>query len=597
MAQLFYLPFNPVFNSRGLPTGAAQAYFFYTGTTDLAPIYSDGALTTRAANPATADALGQLPKLYLDNNITYRLRVVDARGQQLGDDYDPYVPGKELVGPTGPANNTYSSYTALQASDPTRKYAYLAGDTDTPPRPDGPYTNTTGQVGAWTPQPAGGIATQQAGTGAIVEDARTAINRTVWVEQYGANTANTASQNDAAFAAAINALPASGGTVLIGTSLTVNQIVLPNDPKVVNLVCEKAGEIVMGTAAGPVIRKDTSVVGRITGARHKLRIRANANSLKTNLAHIAVDASGFGRSDFDIQYSGWVSGTAQTGSVGVLVKLQSNSLLTYNNRFRFTIKQCYGPSRVLYCTNDGGGTLSNPNNIEMHDSWFYGIAGCDVIFDGYACTRAAIVNNLFEDCAGATAITLGQNFSITRNWFELMGANMLSNGSLAATDGSGAFIFSNYFSGAGVNQFDTMGVPPVWIGNAGGGQTFTGATTPLVIAAPGSAPAAPTASFTGGSSSLIGAALVVGPDFTGRVTFHLRYAVTPSTANSAVMATIAAPSGYLIEQANAGMTRGANGKPALSAIQADMSGGVFGFYVEGADAHEFDARVSLRKSA
>jgi hypothetical protein len=102
MAQLFYLPFNPVFNSRGLPTGAAQAYFFYTGTTDLAPIYSDGALTTRAPNPATADALGQLPKLYLDDSITYRLRVVDARGQQLGDDYDPYVPGKELVGPQGP---------------------------------------------------------------------------------------------------------------------------------------------------------------------------------------------------------------------------------------------------------------------------------------------------------------------------------------------------------------------------------------------------------------------------------------------------------------------------------------------------------------
>jgi hypothetical protein len=62
------------------------------------------------------------------------------------------------AGPTGAASNTYTSYTALQASDPTRKYAYLAGDTDVVPRADGPYSNTTGVVGEWVPQGAAGVA-------------------------------------------------------------------------------------------------------------------------------------------------------------------------------------------------------------------------------------------------------------------------------------------------------------------------------------------------------------------------------------------------------------------------------------------------------
>lgn len=55
-------------------------------------------------------------------------------------------------GATGPANNTYTSYAALIASDPARRYAYLVGDTDNPPRPDGIYTNPTAQPGAWTRQ-------------------------------------------------------------------------------------------------------------------------------------------------------------------------------------------------------------------------------------------------------------------------------------------------------------------------------------------------------------------------------------------------------------------------------------------------------------
>lgn len=62
-------------------------------------------------------------------------------------------------GDPGAANNTYTSYSALLASDPTRQYAYLVGDTDVPAQPDGVFSNPTKTAGAWVRQDAAGITT------------------------------------------------------------------------------------------------------------------------------------------------------------------------------------------------------------------------------------------------------------------------------------------------------------------------------------------------------------------------------------------------------------------------------------------------------
>jgi hypothetical protein len=92
-AQLFFLPFNTLYTSRGLPAGGGKVYFYYTGTTTLAPVYSDAGLTTRLDNPVPTDGLGVLPAIYLDGTIIYRVAPQDINGVQLGPPIDNYVPG------------------------------------------------------------------------------------------------------------------------------------------------------------------------------------------------------------------------------------------------------------------------------------------------------------------------------------------------------------------------------------------------------------------------------------------------------------------------------------------------------------------------
>ncbi len=82
----------------------------------------------------------------------------------------------EYIGPTGPADNTYTSYAGMQASDPSRQSARLVGDTDVPAHADGPYNNPTQTVGGWVPQGATGIATKPGWTVAPARDMESKAN-------------------------------------------------------------------------------------------------------------------------------------------------------------------------------------------------------------------------------------------------------------------------------------------------------------------------------------------------------------------------------------------------------------------------------------
>lgn len=202
-AKLYYSAFVPAFLGNGLPAPGAYLYFYYTETDNLAPVYSNSGLTTPLTNPVQADAAGRFPNIYLDGDIIYRVRVTDKRGEPIGDDVDPYIPGQALKGDTGPADNTYFNLATLKAQPTTNGTSRLVSDSVVV---DGSFNWTLGDYtgldddaniiesddtplseGAWVRQTSDSITIQAEGDGAVIQSLKTWIfERAVSVKAYGA---------------------------------------------------------------------------------------------------------------------------------------------------------------------------------------------------------------------------------------------------------------------------------------------------------------------------------------------------------------------------------------------------------------------------
>lgn len=97
MANLFYMPLRPAYDSAGVSVPGAKAWFTTTGTNTPATVYSNNGLTVPRTNPVVFDGVGKPPTTYLDPAKTYRVRIY-ARDAEVGvdtplEEYDPYVPG------------------------------------------------------------------------------------------------------------------------------------------------------------------------------------------------------------------------------------------------------------------------------------------------------------------------------------------------------------------------------------------------------------------------------------------------------------------------------------------------------------------------
>jgi hypothetical protein len=69
----------------GQPMPFAVLTFWRGATTQLEPIYEDDTLTGELANPITADSAGEFPTIYLDEDVKYRVRLVDGQGRLVYD--------------------------------------------------------------------------------------------------------------------------------------------------------------------------------------------------------------------------------------------------------------------------------------------------------------------------------------------------------------------------------------------------------------------------------------------------------------------------------------------------------------------------------
>lgn len=123
---LYLLDAQRLIDRDGIAAGG-QIYFYHTGTSVLAPIYTDSGLTTPAANPVVADAAGAIPDVYLDSSVTYRRYIVYPDGST--NNADPYSSlGIVLVGPDGTDQIGYqapgSTYTQTLFSKLSQTYSF-----------------------------------------------------------------------------------------------------------------------------------------------------------------------------------------------------------------------------------------------------------------------------------------------------------------------------------------------------------------------------------------------------------------------------------------------------------------------------------------
>jgi hypothetical protein len=84
MAQLFAPHYHTILDTNGAPVSGGYVRFYLTGTTTLATVYADSALTTplgstiNGATGVQADSAGRLPAIYLNPAVAYGIKEYDA---------------------------------------------------------------------------------------------------------------------------------------------------------------------------------------------------------------------------------------------------------------------------------------------------------------------------------------------------------------------------------------------------------------------------------------------------------------------------------------------------------------------------------------
>lgn len=94
------LPFIPAFGSLGLVAPDSKLYFYLSGTSTPVTVYADADLTTPLSNPVVANAGGRFADIYLDDDVTYRIRLESAFGSLI-DEVDPYTTALGSLSPSG----------------------------------------------------------------------------------------------------------------------------------------------------------------------------------------------------------------------------------------------------------------------------------------------------------------------------------------------------------------------------------------------------------------------------------------------------------------------------------------------------------------
>lgn len=95
---LFVPPNVPALDENGVPLSGAKYYFYLSGTTTPATVYSDAALSTPHANPVVADSAGRFAPIFFAPETALRAVLKKADNSTITKfDFDP-IPGAQTTG-------------------------------------------------------------------------------------------------------------------------------------------------------------------------------------------------------------------------------------------------------------------------------------------------------------------------------------------------------------------------------------------------------------------------------------------------------------------------------------------------------------------
>lgn len=103
MSQLFIPPFGRAADATGAAMSGAKLYFYLTGTTTPADVYTTDELSVAHANPVVADSGGMFASIYLDPEVEYRA-VLKTSADVTIDDVDPLALGQRILTATATWN-------------------------------------------------------------------------------------------------------------------------------------------------------------------------------------------------------------------------------------------------------------------------------------------------------------------------------------------------------------------------------------------------------------------------------------------------------------------------------------------------------------
>jgi hypothetical protein len=101
MSKLYFLPLRPAFDSAGITVPGSQHWFTLVGSNTPSAPFADAALTVPLENPIIANGIGYLPPVYLNESVSYCVRVYLPHARVGVDtpleEYDPYEPTAALL--------------------------------------------------------------------------------------------------------------------------------------------------------------------------------------------------------------------------------------------------------------------------------------------------------------------------------------------------------------------------------------------------------------------------------------------------------------------------------------------------------------------